>query len=955
MKKKLLAVVLTLAMVVSFMPTMAFASGSSQAWNVSKGENATTITLTGNINFTASGNESVAVGNSGNLIIDLAGYTWTATYNNAADPAVTKAALMVTAGNNITLKDSSTNKTGKLVVELTGTPEAKVQAAGVSVQQGGKFILESGTITATKPETCESAETFGVLVIGKTDAITDSEASSFTMNGGTVKAEYGVRVLYEGAAFTMHDGTVEGDLAVSGHGDAQGNTSINILGGNIKGNYQGIYHPQTGTLNISGGTITGWGGVEVKSGTVTISNATITATGKKGQYSDYNMGTSSVGYAVAVVEDNDYKGGNVTINSGSFTGGVALLNSAKEEVYNSAELKIKSGVFDDKSLYDNLTGDVCKSATTTSGEYTVAQSHNYDPKKTEITKTPTCTETGVEKVFCTVCGKEGEEYTREVSALNHDYSIWQSNTTQHWKKCSRCDATTEKENHESNSVCTTCGYNCAHTSVTEYAGKAATCSTEGYEPYVVCNDCGKHVLKDADSTSQQITYTVTSDSLVTIPKLAHTYSYEHNSSQHWQVCSVCNDTTAKLDHEYSGRTCTVCGYVKSKSSDGSSSGTTTNTNTITNSDGSTTTTETKSDGTKVETTTYKDGSTTKVETKTETKSDGTKVETQTTKTTKADGTKTEIKSETVTAKDGTTTKTETAKTTDANGSTATTTTVTDKTGVTTVKAEAEISTKAVEAAQKDNTAVTVPVEVKATTDTKTAPTVEIKIDVKSSGSTAASNTIKVEVPVTNVNSGTVAVLVKEDGTEEIIKTSVPTENGVTINVSGNVTVKIVDNSQTFADTTSHWSKDEVNFVASRNLFNGVGGGNFGVAEPMTRGMVNTVLARLAGEDTTGGEHWYDKGSEWAVRNGVSDGTNPTASVTREQLATMLCRYAGSPEVTGDISFADSSAISKYAKNALLWATQKGIMDGMGDGTIAPSADAQRAQVAAMMARFLETM
>ena len=59
---------------------------------------------------------------------------------------------------------------------------------------------------------------------------------------------------------------------------------------------------------------------------------------------------------------------------------------------------------------------------------------------------------------------------------------------------------------------------------------------------------------------------------------------------------------------------------------------------------------------------------------------------------------------------------------------------------------------------------------------------------------------------------------------------------------------------------------------------------------MTRGMVNTVLARLSGENTEGGANWYDKGNEWAVANGVSDGANPTANVTREQLAAMLARY-----------------------------------------------------------------
>ena len=251
--------------------------------------------------------------------------------------------------------------------------------------------------------------------------------------------------------------------------------------------------------------------------------------------------------------------------------------------------------------------------------------------------------------------------------------------------------------------------------------------------------------------------------------------------------------------------------------------------------------------------------------------------------------------------------------------------------------------------------MTVPIEVKATSDTTTATTVNINIEIKSGGQSGSGDAVKIEIPVTNAGSGTVAVLVKADGTEEIIKTTVPTENGVAISVEGNVTIKVVDNSKTFEDTTSHWSKDEVNFVASREIFNGVGGGNFGVSEPMTRGMVNTVLARLAGEDTNGGENWYDKGNEWAVKNGVSDGTNPTDSVTREQLATMLYRYAGSPEVSGDINFADSSAISEYAQKALLWATQNGIINGMGDGNIAPSAEAERAQVAAMMARFLKNL
>lgn len=126
---------------------------------------------------------------------------------------------------------------------------------------------------------------------------------------------------------------------------------------------------------------------------------------------------------------------------------------------------------------------------------------------------------------------------------------------------------------------------------------------------------------------------------------------------------------------------------------------------------------------------------------------------------------------------------------------------------------------------------------------------------------------------------------------------------------------------------------------------------------MTRGMVNTVLARLAGVDTTpkNGQKWYEVGTEWAKANGITDGTNPEASVTREQLAAMLYRFACSPAVNGELSFVDADQISGYAKDALLWAVQNGILNGIGNNLVAPTAGAERAQVAAMMARYLKNV
>lgn len=331
-----------------------------------------------------------------------------------------------------------------------------------------------------------------------------------------------------------------------------------------------------------------------------------------------------------------------------------------------------------------------------------------------------------------------------------------------------------------------------------------------------------------------------------------------------------------------------------KSSSGSSSGSVTpgtKTDTVKNPDGSTTKTETKADGSKTETTTASSG----------------------------------------------------------GGSTGTTVTKTDAKGNTTTEASAKLSDRDVKEAQEKGEAVTVPVKGIAAAKDANAAT-KIKIDVPNNA-----NKTTIEIPVENVTSGTVAVIVHEDGTEELVKDSKPTEHGVQLELSGSTTVKIIDNSKTFDDTKDHWSQDDVNFVAARELFNGVGGNQFGVSQPMTRGMVNTVLARLADVDTTPGQGqaWYEVGTDWAKKNGISDGTNPTAPVTREQLATLLYRYAGSPSVSGTLHAADAASVSDYAEDALLWANQNGIVNGVGSNTIAPKDNAQRAQVAAMLARYLQ--
>ena len=336
---------------------------------------------------------------------------------------------------------------------------------------------------------------------------------------------------------------------------------------------------------------------------------------------------------------------------------------------------------------------------------------------------------------------------------------------------------------------------------------------------------------------------------------------------------------------------------------GSSSGSTVKTDTVTNPDGSVTKTETKKDGTVIETTTGKDGSTTK----TETKKDGSSV--------------TENKA--------------------ADGSTGTV--KTDKHGQTT--AETTLSSKAVEDAKKNGEAVKAPVEVEASRDSNTAPTVKIELP-RNSGDT------KVEIPVTNVKPGTVAVLVHPDGTEEIVKNSLPTEDGIQLTINGGATVKIVDNSKGFIDTQDHWAKDAIDFVSARGLVNGMSATIYAPDASTTRAQLWTILARQNNADLTGGATWFENAQNWAKAKGISDGANPNGTINRAQMVTMLWRAMGQPAAGGSASFADVPADNYYAQ-AVAWAVENGITAGVGNGRFDPNSTCTRAQIAAFLARSMK--
>ena len=174
-------------------------------------------------------------------------------------------------------------------------------------------------------------------------------------------------------------------------------------------------------------------------------------------------------------------------------------------------------------------------------------------------------------------------------------------------------------------------------------------------------------------------------------------------------------------------------------------------------------------------------------------------------------------------------------------------------------------------------------------------------------------------------------------------------------------------------STSDWFYDDVAFVYENGLFSGTDSRSFSPNASMTRAMLVTVLYRLEGEPTVTGRSsftdvrsgaYYEKSVIWAAANGIVTGTDstsfsPDAKVTREQLAAILYRYAQYRKLDTDASaklnsFTDADSVSAYASEALGWAVSEGLINGA-SGKLMPKGDATRAQVAAILHRFVKNV
>ena len=162
-----------------------------------------------------------------------------------------------------------------------------------------------------------------------------------------------------------------------------------------------------------------------------------------------------------------------------------------------------------------------------------------------------------------------------------------------------------------------------------------------------------------------------------------------------------------------------------------------------------------------------------------------------------------------------------------------------------------------------------------------------------------------------------------------------------------------------------WYADAAVYCRDNGLMSGTSTTTFSPDTPMTRAMLATVLYRLEGSPTVTGtdaftdtveSNWYADAVLWASQNGIVSGyggglfgTNDP--ITREQLATILWRYSDSPSTDAGSSFADENAISSWADTAVDWARSNGYINGMEGNRFAPKGQATRAQVAAILMRY----
>ncbi len=250
------------------------------------------------------------------------------------------------------------------------------------------------------------------------------------------------------------------------------------------------------------------------------------------------------------------------------------------------------------------------------------------------------------------------------------------------------------------------------------------------------------------------------------------------------------------------------------------------------------------------------------------------------------------------------------------------------------------------------TAVWSAINIPDTYDIEIADTANGSVDTSLSNASAGSTITITATPDSGYSVASVTVT-GPDGRVDVVRVNATT---YTFRMpAGDVTVRVTftdSDALPFTDASAgQWFYDAVAYVYTNGMMEGDSATTFNPDGTMTRAMFWAVLGRIDGATITG-TNWADQAREWAMAEGVSDGTDPNGLVTREQMVTMLWRYAGEPESSVSLSaYTDADSVSDWAETAMRWAIDEGIIAGMTDTTLVPQGTATRAQCAAIFMRF----
>ena len=249
--------------------------------------------------------------------------------------------------------------------------------------------------------------------------------------------------------------------------------------------------------------------------------------------------------------------------------------------------------------------------------------------------------------------------------------------------------------------------------------------------------------------------------------------------------------------------------------------------------------------------------------------------------------------------------------------------------------------------------------------------VDVEITVDGNVKNNIDGGVNITIPSSGANENTVLVIVNQDGSEKIVKKSALTTDGIKAIINGSAAIKFADKINDYSDTEGHWGKSAVDFVTSREIFAGTDKG-FEPDTNTSRAMLVTTLFRLEDAKADGthsfedvsDDTWYTDAVVWASTNNIAEGTEkgfePDGNVTREQLCAIIYRYANYVGINTDSNgnfdnFKDKDNASKWARDAIAWTVNNGIVSGKPGQLLDPQGFATRAEVAVIYQRMIQLM